>query len=198
MPLVSIIITSYNYGRYLRQCIDSALAQTYPNREVIVIDDGSSDDSPDVIRSYGDRVHAILKPNEGPASSWNLGFANSRGEFVLFLDSDDVLLPTAVERALPLFDAAQVVRVQWPLFQIDAEGRRTGGFIPGTELHEGDLRDALLRNGPASYMSAPTSGNLWRRSFLDRVLPVPPQSKLMCDAYLMTMSPLHGHIRFLR
>jgi glycosyltransferase involved in cell wall biosynthesis len=196
-PLVSIIITSYNYGRYLRQCIDNALAQTYANREVIVIDDGSSDDSPQIIRTYGDRIRAVLKPNEGPASSWNLGFTLSRGQFVLFLDSDDALLPTAIDRALPLFDSPGVVRVQWPLHQIDADGRRTGGFIPGTELHEGDLRDALLRNGPASYVSAPTSGNLWRRSFLDQVLPVPPQFKLMCDAYLMTMSPLHGAIRFL-
>jgi glycosyltransferase involved in cell wall biosynthesis len=197
-PLVSIIITSYNYGRFLRACIDSALAQTHLNREVLVIDDGSADDSPQIIRTYGDRIHPVLKPNEGPASSWNLGFTLSRGQFVLFLDSDDVLLPTAIERALPLFDAPDVVRVQWPLYQIDADGRRTGGLIPGDELHEGNLRDALLRNGPASYASAPTSGNLWRRTFLEQVLPVPPQFKLMCDAYLMTMSPLHGAIRFLR
>jgi hypothetical protein len=116
----------------------------------------------------------------------------------LFLDSDDVLLPNAVTTALPRFEEAEVVRVQWPLFQIDEHSRRTGGLIPGAELHEGNLRDALLRNGPASYMSAPTSGNLWRRSFLDKVLPVPAQFKLMCDAYLMTMSPLHGAIRSLR
>ena len=197
-PLVSIIITSYNYGRYLTECIDSALSQTYPRCEVIVIDDGSKDHSIQIIRGYGERVKAVLKANEGPASSWNLGFGLSQGQFVLFLDSDDVLLPAAVAAALPLFESPQVVRVQWPLFQIDGDGRRTGGLIPGSELHEGNLRDALLRNGPASYMSAPTSGNLWRRSFLDKVLSVPPQFKLMCDAYLMTMSPLHGEIRFLR
>ena len=197
-PFISIIITSYNYGRYLRECIESALGQTYSNKEVIVIDDGSKDDSPEIIRGYGDRVKSVLKANEGPASSWNLGFSLSRGEFVLFLDSDDVLLATAIETALPLFNSDDTVRVQWPLFQIDEHSRRTGGLIPGSELHEGHLRDALLRNGPASYMSAPTSGNLWRRSFLEKALPVPPQFKLMCDAYLMTLSPLHGAIRFLR
>src|SRR5881397_2204357 len=100
--LVSIIITSYNYGRYLAECINSA---------------------------YDNRIRATLKPNEGPASSWNLGFAQSRGEFVLFLDSDDALLPTAVETALKSFDAPDVVRVQWPLWQINASGDRTGGFI---------------------------------------------------------------------
>jgi glycosyltransferase involved in cell wall biosynthesis len=197
MPLVSIIITSYNYAPYLRPCIDSALAQTHAPTETIVIDDGSRDDSPNIIRSYGDRLRSVLKPNEGPASSWNLGFSLSKGDFVLFLDSDDVLLPTAIEKSLPLFADEGTVRVQWPLHQIDEHGRRTGGLIPGAQLHEGHLRDALLRNGPASYMSAPTSGNLWRRSFLDKALPVPPQFKLMCDAYLMTMSPLHGAIRFL-
>ena len=198
VPLVSIVVTSYNYGRYLAECLDSALAQTYGNCEVIVIDDGSSDNSPEIIALYGKRVISVLKTNEGPASSWNLGFKLSQGEFVLFLDSDDVLLPTAVATALPHFVDPEVVRVQWPLFQIDSESRRTGGLIPGAELHEGDLRDALLKNGPASYMSAPTSGNLWRRTFLDQALPVPPQFKLMCDAYLMTMSPLHGAIRSLR
>src|SRR5258706_14750076 len=94
-PLVSIIITSYNYGRYLPTCIDSALAQTHTPCEVIVVDDGSSDNSPEIIRSYGRRITAILKSNEGPASSWNLGFAKSRGEFILYLDSDDALLPRA-------------------------------------------------------------------------------------------------------
>jgi glycosyltransferase involved in cell wall biosynthesis len=197
-PLVSIIITSYNYGRFLTECIDSALAQTHPKTEVIVVDDGSTDDSPAIIRGYGNRIRATLKPNEGPASSWNLGFSQSRGQFVLFLDSDDALLPTAVETAIPLFEDPSVVRVQWPLHQINEHSQRTGGLIPGAELHEGDLREALIRNGPASYMSSPTSGNLWRRSFLERVLPVPPQFKLMCDAYLMTTSPLHGVIRRLR
>ena len=197
-PLISIVVTSYNYARYLPECLDSALAQTHSPCEVIVIDDGSSDASPDIIRRYGDRLKSVLKTNEGPASSWNKGFRLSTGEFVLFLDSDDVLLPTALAAALPGFAKPEVVRVQWPLIQIDAESRRTGGMIPGTELHEGNLRDALLRNGPASYMSAPTSGNLWRRTFLDRVLPVPTQFKMMCDAYLMTMSPLHGGIVALR
>ena len=193
-PLVSIVVTSYNYGRYLTECLDSALGQTFPACEVIVIDDGSTDESPEIIRGYGGRLKSVLKANEGPASSWNRGFSLSAGQFVLFLDSDDVLLPTAVADALAGFERAEVVRVQWPLIQIDGDSRRTGGMIPGAELHEGNLRDALLRNGPASYMSAPTSGNLWRRSFLNEVLPVPPQFKMMCDAYLMTMSPLHGEI----
>src|SRR5437764_1246782 len=96
VPLVSIIVTSYNYGRFLRPCIDSALAQTHSPCEVIAVDDGSKDDSPDILREYGARIRTVLKGNEGPASSWNLGFTLSRGEYICFLDSDDTLLPSAV------------------------------------------------------------------------------------------------------
>jgi len=64
-PLVSIIINNYNYGRYLRSAIDSALGQTYFNTEIIVVDDGSTDNSPEIIKSYEERIKSILKPNGG-------------------------------------------------------------------------------------------------------------------------------------
>lgn len=102
-PLVSIIISSYNYGRFLRQTIDSALAQTYPNVEVIVVDDGSNDDSPDIVRSYGGRITGILKMNGGQASSLNIGFAASHGDIVIFFDSDDFLRPHAAERVAAVY-----------------------------------------------------------------------------------------------
>ena len=94
-PLVSVVINNYNYARYLAQAIDSALGQTYPGTEVVVVDDGSSDGSRDVIAAYGTRVVPVLKENGGQASAFNAGFAASRGDVVLFLDADDCLLPTA-------------------------------------------------------------------------------------------------------
>src|SRR5687767_6151914 len=86
-PLVSIIIDNYNYARFLPAAIDSALGQTYPNTEVIVVDDGSTDTSREVIRSYGGRVVPVLKENGGMMSAYNAGFSVSRGEVVVFLDS---------------------------------------------------------------------------------------------------------------
>ncbi len=100
----SIIITSYNYERFLRHTIDSALNQSHPNTEVIVVDDGSTDNSRGVIASYGGRIVPILKANGGIGSAYNAAYAVSHGRVVFLLDSDDMLLPKAVENALPLFD----------------------------------------------------------------------------------------------
>src|SRR5215468_5551807 len=107
--LASIIISSYNYGRFLKEAIDSALNQTYPNTEVIVVDDGSTDNSREIIASYGDQVIPVLKPNGGQASAFNAGFLLSRGEVVCFLDADDALLPTAIERAVSVFVGTDAV-----------------------------------------------------------------------------------------
>src|SRR5438093_8099671 len=82
----SIIISSYNYGRYLSAAIESALHQTYQNTEVIVVDDGSTDDSREVIAGYANRIKPVLKENNGQASALNAGFKVSRGDVIFFVD----------------------------------------------------------------------------------------------------------------
>src|SRR5271169_1272984 len=99
-PLVSIIISNYNYGRFLRDAIDSALGQTYQSTEVIVVDDGSTDNSRDIIGDYDERIIPILKENGGQSSALNEGFAASRGAIVIILDSDDMLLAGTVEQVV--------------------------------------------------------------------------------------------------
>ena len=94
-----MVINNYNYARFLRQAIDSALEQTYPV-EVVVVDDGSTDDSVEAIASYGDKIRAVLKSNGGQGSAFNAGFAAARGDILVLLDSDDYLRPNAVERVL--------------------------------------------------------------------------------------------------
>jgi glycosyltransferase involved in cell wall biosynthesis len=194
--LVSVIVNNFNYARFLREAIDSALAQTGPRVEVIVVDDGSTDGSRELLAGYGDRVTAVLKPNGGQASAFNAGFAQSHGEVVLFLDADDVLQPTAAGSALDLFDDPAVVNVHWPLWVTDEGGRRTGEILPRQALAEGDLREVVLRDGPDSYQGAPTSGNAWSRSFLTRVLPASePEYRQGADGYLITLAPLFGRLR---
>ena len=94
--LASIIINNYNYGRFLADAIDSALSQTYPHVEVIVVDDGSTDSSRVIIGRYGDRITAVLKENGGQASAFNAGFRVSLGETIVFLDADDILHSTTL------------------------------------------------------------------------------------------------------
>src|SRR6266446_10892486 len=94
--LASVIVNNYNYARFLREAIDSALDQTYRNTEVIVVDDGSTDGSREIIASYGDRIIPVLKENGGQNSALNAGFLLSRGNVMLVLDSDGVVFSTAV------------------------------------------------------------------------------------------------------
>ena len=86
MPRVSVIIPNYNYAHYLAHAVDSVLAQTYPEVEIIVVDDGSTDDSETILRSYGDRIRWIKQKNQGVSAARNLGVKETRGELVAFLD----------------------------------------------------------------------------------------------------------------
>jgi hypothetical protein len=192
----TIIISSYNYARFLGQAIDSALAQTYPHVEVIVVDDGSTDESPAVIRRYGGRVVPLLKENGGQGSAWNAGFARSTGDVILFLDSDDVLHPDALARVMPHFQDPAVAKVHWPLREIDDSGGDRGRLEPAARLAEGDLKDAVLRAGADGYAWPPTSGNAWSRRFLNRAMPMPEPPYRTCpDFYLAALAPLYGLVR---
>jgi glycosyltransferase involved in cell wall biosynthesis len=101
-PLVSVVIPCWNGEAFVGEAIDSALAQTYPNVEVIVIDDGSTDGSLDAIRSNGDRIRWVTGPNRGACAARNRGLALARGELIQFLDADDMLLPQKLERMVPV------------------------------------------------------------------------------------------------
>lgn len=190
---VSVIINNYNYGRYLPDAVDSALEQTYPNVEIVVVDDGSSDNSAEDIGRYGERIVPVLKSNGGQASAFNAGFRFSAGELVIFLDSDDVLLPTAVEQVVERYRETNAVQIDWPLRIIDEHGQETGHLKPGEPLSNGDLREMIIRDGPDSYVRPPTSGNAWSRSFLVSVLPAPePTFRVFADLYLFTLAPVFG------
>ena len=92
-PSVSVIIPTYNAAQYLPHAIDSALKQTYPHKKVIVVDDGSTDHTWSVIEPYLERISYLRKDNGGPASARNLGISKSKGEYIAFLDADDIWLP---------------------------------------------------------------------------------------------------------
>jgi glycosyltransferase involved in cell wall biosynthesis len=104
VPLVSVIIPNYNYGRFLSDAIQSALGQSYPNLEVIVVDDGSTDNSAEIAGRFGTQIKLIEQPNAGVSAARNRGISESQGALVAFLDSDDMWLPTKIEKQVRAFD----------------------------------------------------------------------------------------------
>jgi glycosyltransferase involved in cell wall biosynthesis len=104
VPKVSVIIPTYNCARYLPEAIDSALAQTYRDFEIIVVDDGSTDNTQEVLARYGDQIRVIRQSNQGRGAARNTGILAARGEYIAFLDADDLWVPQKLERQVPLFD----------------------------------------------------------------------------------------------
>jgi hypothetical protein len=97
-PSISVITPCYNGGKYLRETIESVLAQTYPPLEMIVVDDGSTDDSAAIAESFGPPVRVIRQTNQGESAARNRGIAEARGDYLHFLDADDLLHPEAFAR----------------------------------------------------------------------------------------------------
>lgn len=97
-PCVSVVIPTYNYGHLLSRAVDSVLTQTFRDFEVLVVDDGSTDDTPKVLAGYGERIQAIRQDNAGVSAARNRGIAEARGEFIAFLDADDAWVPDKLEK----------------------------------------------------------------------------------------------------
>ncbi len=190
---VSIIINNYNYDRFLAEAIDSALSQTYPNTEVIVVDDGSTDNSREIIAGYGDRITPIYQENGKQGAALNSGFAASHGDLVLFLDSDDYLLPTAIEQIVEVWKP-KVAKIHYRLQVVNTEGQPLGNFIPTTtaKLASGEVWRELLQT--SGYCSTCMSGNAYSREALTQVFPIPDAYKTTADDYLMISTPFYGEL----
>lgn len=184
-PRASILINNYNYGRFLSAAIDSCLAQTYPNVEIVVVDDGSTDDSRAIIAGYGDAVVAVLKQNGGQASAFNAGFAASSGELLFFLDSDDLFLPEKVARITAVFQSNPSAGYIFHRLKRVQDG--TGavvGMTPSQPTGPIDARQAL-RRGRLPLTLPATSGFCFRRSLLAEILPMPEAHNVyLSDKYL--------------
>lgn len=189
-PLVSIAINNYNYARFLPEAIDSALNQTYPHVEVIVVDDGSTDDSREVIESYGNKVVAVLKDNGGQASAFNAGFAASRGDIFCFLDADDIFTPDKAEKIVKVFQNNP--ELGWcfhGLKWVDGEGKplNQSSGTSGEAYQEYDLRSHIRQGKLKDQLPdlPSTTGLCFTRWHLEQILPMPVASRIgLNDGYL--------------
>ncbi|MFG1918474.1 glycosyltransferase family 2 protein [Micromonospora sp. NPDC048898] len=172
-PLVSVIVPCYNAGRWVRHAVSSALRQTHPRVEVIVVDDGSTDDSMAVLAEFGDRIDVTSIPNGGACHARNVALGRAQGEFIQFLDADNVLMPTKIERSLERFRAEPGLDLVFTAVHYPDEYEFTDEpAFPEDELKrsvEGmhDWVYSLVLPG-TGVPSLETSQPLYRRSTLDQ------------------------------
>ena len=185
-PYFTVLIDAYNYGRYVEEAVSSVLAQDFPSeeREILVVDDGSTDDTAARLRRFGNAIRYLYKSNGGQASAFNYGFANARGEVVALLDADDVWLPGKLSRIHEAFrqnpSAGMTYhRLLWWDGANEAEADRY--FIPVSGCVP-ESRGALLQ-----YPMASTSCLAFRRTALERLLPVPETLHSQADAFLTAL-----------
>jgi glycosyltransferase involved in cell wall biosynthesis len=168
MPLVSVVLTSYNHARYLSQAIESVLAQTLKDIEVVAIDDASRDESPAILQRYADRVKVIQhETNRGTYASLNEGIAHTSAPCIAILNSDDLWLPEKLEKQVAVMESdARIGLVHTAFRPIDAEGNPIDGNPLGVRFHpnpQGDLLAELLTRNLFI-----TSSVLFRRECLER------------------------------
>lgn len=193
-PLVSLVVLNFNYARFLPRAIEAALAQSYPNLEVMVVDDASTDGSREVIERYLGRLRPIYLPfNRGQGGAINAGFAASGGEYVFFLDADDYLYPNAVEKVVVAWTPGASL-VHFRLHLVDAVGAVIDTYpAPEIDLDSGDVVPSLLAAG--RYEAVVTSGNAFSRAALEQILPMPEDDFRICaDGYLVTVAPFAGPV----
>jgi len=193
VPLVSIVIRSYNCAPYVAAAIESALAQTHPRIEIVVVDDGSEDGTLAVLARYRSRIALLAGGNGGQADAINRGFLASSGDYLWFLDGDDLLEPHAVASALAMWRCG-TLRLSVPLRAIDAAGRDIGRLLrPEAAL----LADkARIHRYPELAPHVPTSGNMFAREVLSRILPMPvAEWRQAPDLYLNVLSALAGPVQ---
>lgn len=188
---VSIVITCYNYANYVGLAIESALTQTYPYVEVVVIDDGSTDGSDAVIRQYEGRITAIHQVNQGMIAAFNRGYQETTGDLVQFLDADDLASNTAVADCVEAWKPG-CAKIQYDLNVIDATGaslgRRFCNFTAGYD--SAWVRACFARTG--TYRWPVTSGNLYSRVFLDALMPLTVIHAP--DGVFNTVAPIYGEV----
>jgi len=182
-PLVTALIDTYNYGHFVEEAIESVLAQDYPSDrvEVLVVDDGSTDDTAERVKKYETRIQYLPKPNGGQGSAFNFGFERAQGDIIAFLDADDYWLPQKLSRVVRSFEEHPGVGLVY--HRRRELNSATGEFGEGDfSPHSGFLPDKLEEL--LEYRVLPTSSLAFSREILKQMMPMPEWIRLQADAYI--------------
>ncbi len=186
-PTSSVIINNFNYGRFVGEAVASALAQTETDREIIVVDDGSTDESRDVLRRFDSQIRLILRSNGGQAAALNEGVRASRGTVLCFLDADDGWHPQKLASIAAAFRAKSRTGLVYHRLQPMRDGKPALRPVPRT-LCSGDLSRRLARS--AGWWPFPmTSAISVRRATWDLAGDIPESFRLSADAWLTGAYP---------
>ena len=192
IPRVTVLIDTYNHERFIERAISSVLDQDMPmdGVEIIVVDDGSTDRTPDIVRRFEPRVRLIRKQNGGQASAFNFGFAEARGEILAMLDGDDRWAREKLRRVLETLESnPDIGFVGHGFYEEYSDGRANGLILPGKpyRLALASLQDAELFRHLAAFCG--TSRMTIRESVLDKILPIPEELTIEADEYIFTLAP---------
>ena len=183
----SLIINNYNYAKYVGEAIESALNQNDCNVEVIVVDDGSSDDSRDIIKKY-ENIFAVYQENKGQCAAFRAGLKVATGDIVIQIDSDDLLMPNTCSKIESLW-SDEVVYAQYRLIAFSEKGGDIG-LIPRAPFTREHVQH-LIQKGRFPY--SPTTGNAYSTEVVKQVMDiVDPPDRFSPDGLLITCVPLAG------
>lgn len=187
------MIPNFNYGRFLGEAVESALAVDWPDVEVIVVDDGSTDDSVEVATTFGSRIRLLQQPNQGPRIACNAGFAESSGALVVFLDSDDMVRPEvgpAIEGAW----RPGLSKLQFQMQRVDAAGLPRGRPFPVFRRTPSPDQIRRWMRTTAAYPTPPGSGNVYARAFLEQLFPLDDSCGDASDSACLAAAPFLGDV----
>src|SRR5277367_1955108 len=191
-PFVSILIDTYNHEKFIEQAIVSALEQDFPasEREIIVVDDGSCDRTPDVVRKFEPHLRLLRKENGGQASAFNAGIPECKGEIVSFLDGDDWWVSNKLQLAVAELEKnKELGAVGHGHYEVFPDGRPLGVVVPekSTVIHLKDLPTAILFTHLRCFLG--TTKITIRKKILDQILPFPEELVIEADEYMFTLAP---------
>jgi len=205
-PSISVVMPTFNGERYIREALDSALSQTLPVSEIIVIDDGSSDGTAELLREYGDRIVYVRQPNQGVSSAYNAGIDLAKAEYIAFLEHDDVWLPNKCDLQATFLEQNPDHGLVFTAVELLIEGDASKVNFDVMDCEERDYTfdDFFLRNCILNCSSVMVRASVLRAvgelrvdmplSFdYDLWLRVSARSKMHCLAQKLTQYRIHAH-----